>query len=315
MKKAELLSNVSRTFNNLGFKFKKHSPEILIVAGVVGTVVSTVMACKATTKLGDILEEAKDTVDTIHDYVEHPEELPEGKEYTVEDSKKDLAVTYLQTGLKVAKLYAPAIALGALSIGCIVTSNNVLRKRNAALAAAYATIDKGFKEYRNRVVERFGADVDRELQYNIKAKQVEEKVVDEKGKEKTGTKTVEVVDPNTISPYAKFFDAKSRCWEKDPEYNLMFLRAAQKYFNDRLVARGRVFLNEVLEYLDIEQTKEGQIVGWVYDKTLSKDEQDGDGFIDFGIYETNVANRDFVNGLEPVILLNFNCEGNVWENM
>lgn len=313
MKKTELLTNIGRTFNNIGFSLKKHSPEILITAGVIGTVVSTVMACKATTKLSDILDDAKDTINDIHNYVENPDELPEGKEYTVEDSKKDLTITYVQTGLKIAKLYAPAIALGTLSLGCVITSNNVLRKRNAALAAAYAAVDKGFKEYRSRVVERFGEKVDYELQHNIKAKQIEETVTDEKGKEKKVKKAVEVVDPNTFSPYTKFFDASSRCWEKDPEYNLMFLRATQKYFNDRLIAKGRVFLNEILEYLDIPVTKEGQVVGWTYDKT--KEEQDGDGFIDFGIYETNRANCDFVNGLEPVILLNFNVEGNVWANM
>lgn len=313
MKKTELLAKASRAFNKVGFKLQKHSPEILIVAGVVGTVTSAVLACKATTKLSEILDEARDTVDNIHNYVENPDELPEGQEYTVEDSKKDLAVTYLQTGVKIAKLYAPAIALGALSIGAIVTSNNVLRKRNAALAAAYATVDKGFKEYRSRVVDRFGTEVDHELLHNVKAKQIEETVVDEKGKEKKVKKTVEVIDPATISPYTKIFDRNSRSWEPDNDYNKLFLRSAEAYFTNRLISTGRVFLNEVLDHLDIPITKDGQIVGWVFDKTAADPE--GDNYVSFNAREAYIENPDFPNGLEPVFILDFNCQGNVWADM
>ena len=75
-------------------------------------------------------------------------------------------------GLKLVKLYIPAVALGTLSIASILASNNILRKRNVALAAAYATVDKTFKEYRNRVIERFGDQDDKELRYNIKAKRL-----------------------------------------------------------------------------------------------------------------------------------------------
>jgi hypothetical protein len=42
-------TKVTRAFHSAGFKIRKHSPEILIVAGVVGVVTSAVMACKATT--------------------------------------------------------------------------------------------------------------------------------------------------------------------------------------------------------------------------------------------------------------------------
>ena len=59
MKKFEIMNTMTRTFHKASFQFKKHSPEILIVAGVIGTVTSAVMACKATTKLNDILEESK----------------------------------------------------------------------------------------------------------------------------------------------------------------------------------------------------------------------------------------------------------------
>lgn len=315
MNKVEISNKLSRSFNKIGFKLKKHSPEILIVAGVVGVVTSTIMACKATTKVSAILDESKEDIDTIHDGVEkgfirtnNDEKVP----YTEEDGKKDLTITYVQTGLKIAKLYAPAIALGALSLTSIISSNNILRKRNVALAAAYATIDKGFKDYRGRVVERFGEEIDRELKYNIKAKEVEEVVVDGKGKEKTVKKTIAVSELDQYSNYAKFFDESSPYWEKDSEYNLMFLKAQQNYANDLLKTKGRVFLNEVYQMLGLDPTKAGQIVGWRYDP----DDSTIDNYIDFGIYDIyKASSRAFVNGYERSILLDFNVDGNVWEDM
>lgn len=312
MKKTELMNNLSRTFNKVGFNLKKHSPEILVVAGVVGTVTSAVMACKATTKLNGILEDAKTDIDKIHE-VSADEEFMAEHDYTEEDSKKDLAIVYTQTAIKLVKLYAPSVILGGLSIGAMLTSNNILRKRNVALAAAYTAVDKSFKEYRGRVVDRFGKELDRELRYNIKAKEVEETIVDENGKEKTVKKTVNVVDPTVYSDYAKFFDDGCTGWTKDPEFNLMYLKRQQEYANDLLQAKGHLYLNEVYDMLGIPRTKAGQVVGWIYDEKNPV----GDNFVDFGIYDSALkeVNRDFVNGYERTILLDFNVDGNILDLM
>ena len=179
MKANKIMSKVSGTLNKVGFSLKKHSPEILVAAGVVGTVVSTVMACRATTKIDTILDETKEQLDKIHEYSENPDMA---EKYNAEDAKKDTVVVYAHAGVKLAKLYAPAVGLGILSLGSILASNNILRKRNAALAAAYAVVDRSFKEYRDRVVERFGEEVDHQLRYNIKATEVEETVIDEKSR-------------------------------------------------------------------------------------------------------------------------------------
>ena len=301
-----IINSLSRTFHKVGFKVKKHSPEILIVAGVAGTITSAVMACKATTKLSDILDNAKEDIDKIHEGIETGEIM--GVSYPAEDGKKDLSITYIQTGLKVAKLYAPSVALGVLSLTAVIASNNIRRKRNIALAAASATIDKSFKEYRGRVVERFGKELDRELRYNIKAKEIEETVVDEKtGKEKKVKKTVNVVDPNTYSDYARIYDCGNIGWSKDPEQNLMFLRRQQEYFNDKLKAQGYLFLNEVYESLGFQKTKAGQMVGWTYDE----EHPNGDNFVDFGIYDS----ASFVNGYERSIILDFNVDGVILDLM
>ena len=320
MKKLEIMNNITRTLNKAAFKFKKHSPEILVVAGVVGVVGSTVMACKATTKVNDILDDTKDQLDKIHEAGERLENgetlmLKDGEEYTVEQNKKDLTIVYAQTALKFAKLYAPSVIIGGLSITAILTGHNITRKRNIALAAAYTAVDKSFKEYRGRVVERFGEALDKELKYGIKSKEVDEVVTNEDGTESVVKKTVDVVDatnPMNVSEYARFFDDGCAGWTKDPEYNLMFLRDQQRYANDLLKSKGHLFLNEVYDLLGIPRTKAGQIVGWIYDEK----HPNGDNFVDFGIYDTNkTANRDFVNGYERTILLDFNVDGNIWDQM
>ena len=307
MNMSNIVNSATKTFHRVGFQIKKHSPEILLITGITGVVTSAVMACKATTKVDAIVEETKKSIDMIHEGMEAGNICD--VEYTEEDGKKDLAIVYIQTGVKFAKLYGPSVLLGLTSIGCILASNNIIHKRNVALSAAYTAIDTSFKGYRSRVIERFGESMDRELRYNIKTQEVKETVVDEEtGKKKTVKSTVSVVDPNTYSGYARFFDEYCAGWTKDAEYNLMFLRQQQNYANELLKSRGHLFLNEVYDMLGIDRTKAGNIVGWIYDEKHPI----GDNFVDFGIYVLdNEKARDFVNGRERSILLDFNVDGDI----
>lgn len=296
-------------FNSTKNGVQKHSPEILAGVGVVGTVASAVIACKATLKLNDILDDCKETRDKIKAVEADPKYQ---NEYTPEDAKKDLTVNYTQTAVKIAKLYAPAVILGSASLGCLLASNDILRKRNAALSAAYMTVDKSFKEYRSRVAERFGEEVEKEIRYNIKAQEIETIVANEDGSETVVMEEAKVMDPNLYSDYARFFDEANPNWQNDPEYNLMFLKSQQQYANDLLKSRGRLFLNEVYDMLGIDRSKAGQVVGWTYNPKNPT----GDNFVDFGIYDMSKERvRAFVNGYETNILLDFNVDGNVWDLM
>ena len=307
--KTELISTLSRSFHKVGFKFKKHSPEILAVTGVVGIVTSAVMACKATTKVNDIVNEAKETVDKIHESVGKGLHTSDGEEYTEEVAKKDLTIVYAQTGLKFVKLYGPSVALGIASIVCMLGSNHILRKRNLALAAALTNVATSFKEYRGRLVDRFGKDVDRELRFGIKAKEVEETVVDKDGNETTVTKTVEVVDPNTAhSLYSIVFCEGNTGWTRNAELNKVFLIQQQNWANDKLKMNGVLTLNEVYEMVGAPRTAYGQIAGWVW----TEDGTIGDNFVDFGLFDVNNEKAcDFINGREKSIILDFNCIGNI----
>lgn len=296
-------------YNGVKGKVEKHSPEILLGVGVVGVVATTVTACKATMKLNDILDECSETREKIKEVAENPNYEDR---YTEEDAQKDLTINYVQTGVKIAKLYAPSVVLGVFSVGCLLGSHNVMQKRNAALSAAYLTVDKSFKEYKQRVIDRVGEEVEKEIRYGIKAEEIETTVQNEDGTETTVTETVKTMDPTLYSDYARFFDEASPYWQKDPEYNMVFLKAQQQYANDLLRAKGRLFLNDVYEMLGIDKTKAGQIVGWVYDE----ENPNGDNFVDFGIYDMSKERvRAFVNGYEANILLDFNVDGNIWDLM
>lgn len=305
---------IKKIINQAGFKIKKHSPEILMVAGIVGTVTAAVTACRATLKVKDIMSEKEELQNDIHKCLENPD-----VDYTEEDGKKDLTTVYAQTGVKLIKLYAPSVILGGASIASIVMGQKILKKRNIALAAAYTAVDKGFKKYRANVVERFGEKVDKELRYNIKAKEVEKKITDKNGKEKTVKEIQYDIEGNpleNISEYARFFDeATSTEHHKDAEYNLMFLRRQQDYANEVLKAKGHLFLNDVYEMLGIPKTKAGQVVGWIYDEK----NPNGDNYVDFGIYRlsgyepSDERKRAFVNGYERNILLDFNVDGPIYE--
>ena len=304
--KQEIINKATRLLSSTQYQIKKHSPEILMVAGIAGTIVGTVLACKATTKVSEIIEEKNKNVEDVHTCLED-----NTKEYTEEDSKKDLTIIYAQTGVKLFKLYAPAIGVMALSFASIIAGHKVLKKRNIAIAAAYAAIDKGFKQYRKNVIEKFGEGVDQQMRFGLKSKEIKKK--DKDGK--TVKETEYYIDPegnplDNISEYARFFDAASENFAKDPEYNMMFLRRQQDYANEMLKARGHLFLNEVYDLLDIPRSKAGQVVGWVYDKNGNTK---GDNYVDFGLYRNDQGVRRFVNGLEYNILLDFNVDGVIYD--
>ena len=309
MKKLDIMNNVSRKFHKAGFVVKKHSPEILVAVGIVGTVASAVMACKATLKVNEVTDETKRNLDKIHEATDKGY-TEAGEVYTVDDSKRDLTIVYAQTGVKFLKLYGPAVALGALSITSILAGHNILRKRNVALAAAYATVDNSFKTYRNRLIDRFGDELDRELKYDIKAKEVEETVVQEDGTETTVKKTIQVAGSELASPYAIIFDDGCKGWTKDPEVNKFTLLQVQNWANEKLQAKGYLFLNDVYEMLGIPKTKAGHHVGWVYDTK----HPNGDNYVDFGLFDIYSERKAaFVNGYERNVIVDFNVDGDIYD--
>lgn len=306
-------------FNQFGTKsinfVKKHSPEILIGTGIVSGVATIITACIATTKINNILEEHKEIITELHNFHDGQtikiNEDDTTLDYPDKEFTKDLITTYAKTGARLAKLYAVPIIFGTVSITSILAGTKIIKGRNAALTAAYGILDSAFKRYRKNVTEEFGDEVDKRMRFSIKKIEAEDK----NGEKKKKKVEKYEINPKTVtdySDYARFFDASCAEWTKNPEYNLMFLKAQQAYLNDRLKARKHVFLNEVYDALGLERTSVGQIVGWIYDP----DHPIGDNFIDFGIYDIDSERtRSFVNGFENVILLDFNVDGVIYDKI
>jgi hypothetical protein len=307
MKLETIVNFVTRATGRTGLILKAKSPEIMLVIGLACGAGAMVMAVTATLKADSVMEDHQDKIDQIKMAKSKVEEgILTKEEYSEQDYKKDLATTYIQTGVGFAKLYWPSITLGALSIGLIIGSFGILKQRNVALMAAYKLVEEGFAKYRKNVVDEYGEEKDYMLKNGLKAETYDVDVVDEKGKTTTIQETRIIQDPNGLSIYARFFDEACGQYTKDPEYNLAYLKAQQQYFNNILQIRGHVFLNEVYDAIGVKHTDYGAIVGWVMGKG-------GDDYIDFGLYDgTRKKVREFVNGDERSILLDFNVDGVIY---
>lgn len=283
-------------------KGKKYSPEILIVIGVATSVASVAMAVKATRKVDYILDAHDEAMNSIEIALDLGAE-----KYSKEDAAKDTVITYIQTGAQLAKLYAPAIVLEAVSVTSILAAYGIIKKRNLALVAAYNGITEAFENYRKRIIEDFGEQYDDDVRHGVRRTQIKATEVGENGKKKKVDKEVVALDGGgKRSPYARVFDRGSLFWKNNTEMNLMFLRTQQNYANDILRIRGHLFLNEVYDMLNIPHTREGAVVGWILEKGKSN-------YVDFGIY--TLENSRFVNGLETDVWLDFNVDGLIFDKI
>ncbi len=297
---------IGRKLGEQGLLASEQAPKVLFVGGVVGMVGSTVLACHATLKLSDKLSEIeaeKTRHEQAKEYVDSGEARAETT-YSDKEYRRDLAIISVRGAGSIARLYAPSVLLGGASIFALTKSHNILNDRNLALTAAYAAVDGAFNKYRERVVDRFGEEVDQELRYE--SEQID--MVDEE----TGKITSKVVVTDAPgSAYARFYDeVSSSNWSVDPDINMLFLRNVQNYMNDRLKSRGHVFLNEVYRELGLSHTTPGAVVGWRWNK------ESGDDFIDFGIWDgARETVNDFFNGREGAILLDFNVDGVIYDKI
>lgn len=270
---------------------RKNSPTILFGIGVVGVVATAVLTARATLKLEDIIEDAQDNLDLAMDLHNKGR-----NDYTDVDHKKEVAIIYVRCVGSISKLYAPAIVMGVVTIGSLAGSHNILTKRNAGLMAAYATLSKGFDEYRQRVLEEVGPEKERELRYGSETREIVEDT--DKGPKVSTVKQASHIP----SVYAKWFDETNKEWVREAEYNILFLNLQQNWANETLRAKGYIFLNDVYDMLGMEPTKAGQVVGWIISK-------DTDNFVSFGTYDSdNPEARAFVNGRNNAILLDFNVD-------
>lgn len=279
---------------------RKHSPKILFAGGVVGVVGATVLACRATLKVSDVLDKheknAYDLNDSRYTADQHGGEL---------DRQKEINKLKVKTAGEIAKLYIPAVGLGVVSIAALTGSQIILTKRNASVMAAYAGLQKAYDEYRSRVAGKYGEDEDRLFASPLERKSLEEKMADGSVKKTDGLR-----DTGRFggSPYAALFDEKSKHWTIEPGMNEHILTMKMSHANDKLRAKGHLFLNEVYDLLDLPRTKAGAVVGWVWRRET--EEKTGDNYVSFGLFENEPDLVDsFLDGHDKSVWLDFNVDG------
>lgn len=297
------VNTASRLFYKASGKVRRFSPEILMVAGIAGVTTGAVLAARATLRLTNVVNAANDKIEDV-------KELRSEKGFETEtDYNKALTKAYVNRAYQVTKLYTPALSVGMVGIGCLLGSHGIMNRRNVAMAAAVKAVESSFAQYRERVVDEFGEEKDKELRFGIVEKEIP--TFDSEGNQ-TGTQKMMEVTHGKFSDYARCFEGTNDNWSKIPGANQLFLTQQQNWLNDRLRARGYVFLNDVYKALGFPATPAGQIVGWLW-----KDHEDSkDGFIDFGLMEIEEQGKlDFVNGFERSCWLDFNVDGIIYDKL
>ncbi|AOZ64922.1 membrane protein [Streptomyces phage Maya] len=280
---------------------KTHSPVLLLGLGAVGFTTTVVLACRATLKLSDVLEEGNELLNKVDVKTENEDE---------EVKKKAKIGAKLQVAIRVAKLYAPSVAIGLGTLTAITGAHVILTRRNTALTAALGVATKTFQDYRARVVEDQGTEKDLEYRWGTAEREVVEET-------ETGpvTTVLKGLDQEAIkkeiaagSVYARLFDEDHEDWSEFPHQNQTRIENVQNMANTLLRVDGFVTLNQVYEMLGFERTAAGQVVGWVVNPKDGR----GDGVIDFGVWNEGVyEGKKWINGNKQAILLDFNVDGEI----
>lgn len=278
---------------------RANATTILTVSGGIGVIVGFVWGCKASTKLKGTLAVASEEIHEAH--------------IREDANTKDLAVAYGKAGFELAKLYAAPVAVEILSIGAMVGSNYILKRRNVGLAAALMTTTEAFNQYRARVRGRYGDDVDRELRYGTQ-KGSFTGAVDEAGDPATGESAeCDILDRSTADACTFLFKKGNPNWEDDWAYVEFFLAMQQNAANDMLKANGSIgqplFLSDVLKELSIPPTQASHFLGWTW--CPDDKEHTGDNYVDFRAHKVKIKNEH--GTYEDAVLLDFNCDGSVLE--
>ena len=293
--------NLSFKIDRTKLQIQKHSPELLLGAGIVGFIGTVVLACKATVRAEDVLNTHKFNMDMAKE----ADELADPKEGY--DIRKEKAIVYAHTVVNMSKTYAPAIAAGSATLFCFLKAYNIANARYVGAVAAYNAVSAAFNDYRARVKEECGEAVDQHFMYGGDRTKIDA-TIDEDGKQRKIKEEVEDIKIDGHSQYAIIFDKRSPDWDPNPLFNYKWLRANETAANDILHTRGHLFLNEVYDMIGMPHTTAGAVVGWV--------DGNGDSFVDFGLYDpNNESAKRFINGEDNTVLLDFNVDGVIFDKI
>lgn len=282
--------------NNLMGKFTdclyQKKPVIYVVAGMVGTVGAVVLAWKAGTKTKETIEEIKNDIQEVHD--KRPEQVVTNEEtgetvVVINEtglSKREynfaLGKVYMTAGIKLGKVFAPAILTEVASLTAIGTGLGILNERHLATVEAANMYAQMLHKYRNRVKEQIGEEKEKQLYYGTTEKEVEEPELNDKGEPKLNKegrpkikKTKRQVLEEELSKhsmYARIFDPKNctefeynrDTLEENVFYNNKSIKDRVTYLNKTMYYQPyRMYtLNDIYKEFGFKQRKFGQVMGW-----------------------------------------------------
>lgn len=194
---------------------KRESPTILTCVGAVGVVATSIATAKATTKASKLLESAEEV---------------KGEELTTLE-KVNIA----------GPVYIPAVLFGAATITCIFGANVLNKRQQAAMASAYALLDRSYKEYKAKVNDLYGEEANKLINEEIAKDRYEETDI-----------------PVTDGKQLFYDDYSKRYFEATMDDVLR----AEYELNRSLVMQGGVYLDEWYELLDLEPLEGMSTFGW-----------------------------------------------------
>ena len=220
---------------------KRHGSTLLTCLGGIGLIATAVTAVKATPKVLNLLEEAK------------------------EEKGEDL--TKWETVKTAAPSYIPSVLIGASSLVCIFGANVLDKRQQASLASAYALIDNSYKKYKNKMVELYGEETH---------KNVVDAIAIEKAKDtyihagNVFTDCTQFLEEDRSEPVLFYDEFGKRYFESSIEQVI----TAEYHLNRNYTKRGYSVLNEFYDFLGLEPIDGGDDLGWAID-------DEGTHWIDF----------------------------------
>lgn len=290
------MSYLTRAIGAARLALKANAPTLMVAGGIVSMGAGTVIACKQTLKVEEVL--AKHTPDL--------EKISKASDmnlhsYGVEVQRQDRVKVYTRAALDLGKVYAIPVVLWTGGATLVFGGHRMMMKRNATLALAFTGLKKTFDAYRARVVETFGSDADQAMYGGSLTK----KIVDPDTGEEAYVNTRDW-DASGNDPYNRIFDQNSTtAWEPDLSINRMFISQQQKFAQQLLNRRNYLYLSEVYSALGFPESDISRVTGWKV-RRLPDGSRDIP-FVDFGLDKPHPDDWKFSK--EKAVYLDFNCQG------
>lgn len=217
------------------------SPIILSGLAIAGVLSTTIMAIKATPDAINKIdwERRRRLLATENDEFEYVD--PRAEKLTI------IRLTW--------QSYIPTASMGLITIACIVGSQSINSKRQAALIGGFTLVEGAFREYREKVIDQLGNKTDQKVRDSI----AQDRVTNNPASSQviiTGMDQQLCYDPNT-----------DRYFKSDMET----IRRAVNDINHQCLHNMYASQNDFFRLIGLGTTTMGEEFGWTTDVMLDID--------------------------------------------